>query len=53
LNIALQKFEGTALLVTHDEDLVEEVATRVWHFDAGQIENFVGTYEEFSAGAVK
>jgi ATPase subunit of ABC transporter with duplicated ATPase domains len=41
------------LLVTHDEDLVEEVATRVWHFDAGNIENFAGTYEEFSAGAVK
>src|SRR6185437_13035809 len=35
LNVALQKFEGTVLLVTHDEDLVEEVATRVWHFDAG------------------
>ena len=53
LNIALQKFEGTVLLVTHDEDLVEEVATRIWHFDAGNIENFAGTYEEFSAGAVK
>jgi ATPase subunit of ABC transporter with duplicated ATPase domains len=53
LNIALQKFEGTVLLVTHDEDLVEEVATRVWHFDAGSIENFAGTYEEFSAGALK
>jgi len=53
LNIALQKFDGTVLLVTHDEDLVEEVATRVWHFDAGEIENFAGTYEEFSAGVAK
>ena len=25
LNIALQKFEGTVLLVTHDEDLIDEV----------------------------
>src|SRR4029077_6668690 len=25
LNIALQKFEGTVLLVTHDEDVIEEV----------------------------
>jgi ATPase subunit of ABC transporter with duplicated ATPase domains len=33
LNIALQKFEGTVLLVTHDQDLMEEVGTRVWHFD--------------------
>ena len=35
LNIALQKFEGTVLLVTHDQDLMEEVGTRVWHFDDG------------------
>ena len=35
LNIALQKYEGTVLLVTHDEDLMEEVGTRVWHFDGG------------------
>jgi ATPase subunit of ABC transporter with duplicated ATPase domains len=53
LNIALQKFEGTVLLVTHDEDLVDEVATRIWRFDAGEIEDFSGSYEEHSAAAVK
>jgi ATPase subunit of ABC transporter with duplicated ATPase domains len=53
LNIALQKFEGTVLLVTHDEDLVDEVATRIWHFDHGTIEDFSGSYEEYSAGALK
>ena len=37
LNIALQKFEGTVLLVTHDQDLLEEVGTRVWHFDGRTI----------------
>ena len=37
LNIALQKYEGTVLLVTHDEDLLEEVGTRVWHFEHGRI----------------
>ena len=31
LNVALQKYEGTIFLVTHDEDLLEEVGTRVWH----------------------
>ena len=36
LNVALQKFEGTVLLVTHDQDLMEEVGTRVWHFDHGR-----------------
>jgi ATPase subunit of ABC transporter with duplicated ATPase domains len=49
LNIALQKFEGTVLLVTHDQDLIEEVGTRVWHFDGGAITDFKGSYEEFSA----
>src|SRR6201996_3811472 len=50
LNIALQKFEGTVFLVTHDEDLVDEVATRLWHFDDGKIDDFAGTYAEYTAG---
>jgi ATPase subunit of ABC transporter with duplicated ATPase domains len=49
LNVALQKFAGTVLLVTHDQDLMEEVGTRVWHFDHGRIEDFKGTYEEYEA----
>jgi ATPase subunit of ABC transporter with duplicated ATPase domains len=47
LNIALQKYEGTLLLVTHDEDVLDEVATRIWHFKDGKVEDFKGTYEEF------
>jgi len=53
LNIALQKYEGTVLLVTHDEDVLDEVATRVWHFQGGKIEDFKGTYEDFQARAQK
>ena len=49
LNVALQKFEGTVLLVTHDQDLIEEVGTRVWHFDGGTITDFKGSYEEYAA----
>jgi ATPase subunit of ABC transporter with duplicated ATPase domains len=49
LNVALQKFEGTVLLVTHDQDLMEEVGTRVWHFDHGKITDFKGAYEEYEA----
>jgi ATPase subunit of ABC transporter with duplicated ATPase domains len=51
LNLALQKYEGTVLLVTHDLDLIEEVATRVWHFEGGptdfKIEDFKGPYAEY------
>jgi ATPase subunit of ABC transporter with duplicated ATPase domains len=47
LNISLQKFDGTVLLVTHDHDVIDEVATRLWHFDHGHIEDFKGPYEDF------
>ena len=49
LNVALQKYEGTVFLVTHDQDLMEEVGTRVWHFDGHTVQDFKGTYEEFEA----
>ena len=52
LNVALQKFEGTVLLVTHDQDLMEEVGTRVWHFDHGKITDFKGAYEEYEASCL-
>ncbi|HXL22843.1 MAG TPA: ATP-binding cassette domain-containing protein [Candidatus Dormibacteraeota bacterium] len=48
LNIALQKYEGTVLLVTHDHDVIDEVATRIWHFHDGKIEDFKGPYEEWA-----
>jgi ATPase subunit of ABC transporter with duplicated ATPase domains len=51
LNFALQKYEGTVLLVTHDHDLIEEVATRIWHIEGGHIEDFKGPYEEYVAYA--
>jgi len=53
LNIALQKYEGTLLLVTHDEDVLDEVATRIWNFKDGKIEDFRGTHEEFLHAASK
>ncbi|HEY4931924.1 MAG TPA: ATP-binding cassette domain-containing protein [Terriglobales bacterium] len=48
LNIALQRYQGTVLLVTHDYDLIDEVATRIWHFERDHsITDFKGAYEEF------
>ena len=49
LNVALQKYEGTVFLVTHDQDLLEEVGTRVWQFDHGRIIDFKGSYDEHTA----
>jgi len=47
LNISLQRYEGTVLLVTHDHDLIDEVATRLWIFESGQIQDFQGPYSEW------
>jgi ATPase subunit of ABC transporter with duplicated ATPase domains len=48
LNIALQRYQGTVLLVTHDHDLIDEVATRIWHFEIDHvITDFKGSYEEY------
>jgi ATPase subunit of ABC transporter with duplicated ATPase domains len=51
LNIALQRYDGTVLLVTHDHDVIDEVATRIWHFRNHKIDDFKGPYEEFVAYA--
>jgi ATPase subunit of ABC transporter with duplicated ATPase domains len=47
LNQALQKYEGTVLLVTHDQELIDEVATRIWNFEDHKIQDFKGPYAEF------
>ena len=49
LNVALQKYEGTVFLVTHDEDLMDEVGTRIWHVEPGKLTDFKGTHEEYAA----
>jgi ATPase subunit of ABC transporter with duplicated ATPase domains len=55
LNQALQKYEGTVFLVTHDQDLIEEVGTRIWHFEGGpaafHITDHKGPYEEYQQQA--
>jgi len=53
LNISLQRYQGTVFLVTHDHDLIDEVATRIWHFESDhKITDFKGTYEDYQAALV-
>ena len=50
LNIALQRYPGTVLLVTHDHDLIDEVATRIWHFEGDHnVTDFKGAFEEYQS----
>jgi len=51
LNVALQRYPGTLLFVTHDHDVIDEVATRIWNVADGQIEDFKGPYQQFLSEA--
>lgn len=44
---ALQVYNGSLLLVSHDRDFLKEVANKVWFLEDGKIRVFDGTYEEF------
>src|SRR5437867_1223824 len=47
LNIALQRYPGTVLLVTHDYDVIDDVATRIGHIEIGRIEDVAGSYAQY------
>jgi ATPase subunit of ABC transporter with duplicated ATPase domains len=47
LGDALQKYEGTAFVVTHDRDLVSTFANRILAFTSNGIVDWRGTYDEF------
>jgi ATP-binding cassette subfamily F protein 3 len=46
---ALQAFEGTILMVTHDRYLVAQLATQIWELRAGQLEVHKGGYRSYLA----
>jgi ATPase subunit of ABC transporter with duplicated ATPase domains len=49
LNIALDKYAGTLIFVSHDREFVSSLATRVLEVRDGEIIDFRGGYEEYLA----
>ena len=47
LETALEEFEGTVLLVSHDRALLEALATRVWVLHHQHITDYPGRFEEW------
>ncbi|MBK6458931.1 MAG: ABC-F family ATP-binding cassette domain-containing protein [Gemmatimonadetes bacterium] len=47
LEDALDEYEGTVLLVSHDRAFLREVATRVWAFDGARLIDFDGPFVEW------
>jgi ATPase subunit of ABC transporter with duplicated ATPase domains len=44
---SLEKFQGTAIVVSHDRDLVSRFATRVIEMSHTEVLDYSGTFEEF------
>jgi ATP-binding cassette subfamily F protein 3 len=42
---ALEVFDGTVLVVSHDRYLINEVASRIWEIEDHQIRDYKGNYE--------
>lgn len=47
LNIALEKYAGTLIFVSHDREFVSSLATRILEVKDGGIIDFQGGYEEY------
>lgn len=44
---ALQSFEGSVLFVSHDRYFLDNLSTRVYALDNGELYNYPGTYPDF------
>ena len=49
LNIALEKYAGTLIFVSHDREFVSSLATRILEIRNGEIIDFKGSYDEYLA----
>ena len=47
LNIALEKYAGTLIFVSHDREFVSSLATRVLEVKDGEVVDFRGGYEDY------
>ncbi|NCW76691.1 MAG: ABC-F family ATPase [Oxalobacteraceae bacterium] len=49
LNIALEKYAGTLIFVSHDREFVSSLATRILEIRNGEIIDFKGSYDDYLA----
>jgi ATP-binding cassette, subfamily F, member 3 len=50
---ALEEYDGTAILVSHDRALLRSLTTRLWLFEGTRIVDFPGGFEEWEAVAAE
>ena len=44
---ALQQYQGSYVIVSHNRHFIEQVANKIWWIEDGVIRSYPGTYEEF------
>jgi ATP-binding cassette, subfamily F, member 3 len=44
---ALRKFTGTVVFVSHDRYFIDQLATRIFEIEAGELHDFPGNYEDY------
>jgi len=47
LNIALDKYAGTLIFVSHDREFVSSLATRILEIKEDRVIDFQGNYEDY------
>jgi ATP-binding cassette subfamily F protein 3 len=44
---ALQQYQGTFIVVSHNRHFVSQIANKIWYIENQQIKEYPGTYEEY------
>jgi ATP-binding cassette subfamily F protein 3 len=44
---ALNQYQGTFVLVSHDRHFISQVANKIWYIEGQQLKSYPGTYEEY------
>ncbi|MCU0787157.1 MAG: ATP-binding cassette domain-containing protein [Verrucomicrobia bacterium] len=47
LTLALERYEGTLIFISHDVHFIRKLATKVLHINAGQVTPYAGGYDYF------
>jgi len=50
---ALQQYEGTFIVVSHDRYLLDNIANKIWFIEDQKIKEYPGTYQEYEEWAAK
>jgi ATP-binding cassette subfamily F protein 3 len=44
---SLKTYDGTLVFVSHNRSLIRQLATRIWNVEAGRVETYPGTLDEY------